>query len=41
MPEWTDPRYAQLVAAWKRTQQPNSRDPEEPRPRRAFVVPQR
>ncbi|MEJ8654981.1 hypothetical protein [Streptomyces sp. MS1.AVA.4] len=41
MSEWIDPRYAELVAAWKRTQQPNSRDPEEPRPQRAFVVPQR
>ncbi|WP_272491062.1 hypothetical protein [Streptomyces pacificus] len=40
MPEWIDPRYAQLVAAWKRAQRPSSRDPEE-RPRRAFVVPQR
>jgi hypothetical protein len=36
--EWTDPRYRELVAAWQRTQQPTSRDPE-PRPQRAFVVP--
>ncbi|MFI0188485.1 hypothetical protein ACH4PW_13130 [Streptomyces sp. NPDC017082] len=40
MSEWTDPRYADLVAAWKRAQQPQpqSRDPE-PQPRRAFIVP--
>ncbi|MFE7778051.1 hypothetical protein ACFU5O_29960 [Streptomyces sp. NPDC057445] len=38
--EWIDPRYAELVAAWKRAQQPDSRDPE-PRSRRAFVVPRR
>ncbi|MEU6774687.1 hypothetical protein [Streptomyces sp. NPDC046759] len=39
MTEWIDPRYAKLVAAWKRTQQPDSRDPEEPRPARGFIVP--
>lgn len=37
--EWIDPRYAELVAAWKRSQLPVSRDPEEPRPRRMFQVP--
>ncbi|CAM5592580.1 hypothetical protein SPURM210S_07185 [Streptomyces purpurascens] len=26
MSEWIDPRYAELVAAWKRTQEPASRD---------------
>jgi hypothetical protein len=36
--EWIDPRYAELVGAWKRAQLPTSRDPE-PRPRRAFIVP--
>ncbi|MEH0584466.1 hypothetical protein QA942_10285 [Streptomyces sp. B21-106] len=41
MPEWIDPRYAELVAAFKRTQQPQSRDPQQqqPQPRRAFIVP--
>ncbi|MFJ5027771.1 hypothetical protein ACIQB5_06680 [Streptomyces sp. NPDC088560] len=38
MSEWIDPRYAKLVAAWKRTQQPDSRDPEA-RPVRGFIVP--
>ncbi|MFD3352721.1 hypothetical protein [Streptomyces fradiae] len=38
--EWIDPRYAELAAAWKRTQRPASRAPEEPRPQRAFIVPQ-
>jgi hypothetical protein len=38
MSEWIDPRYADLVAAWRRTQQPDSRDPE-PQPRRMFIVP--
>ncbi|MEU0215941.1 hypothetical protein ABZ281_12805 [Streptomyces sp. NPDC006265] len=37
--EWIDPRYADLVAAWKRTQQPASRDPKEQRPVRGFVTP--
>lgn len=37
MADWTDPRYAQLVAAWRRSQLPTSRDPQ-PAPRRAFVV---
>jgi hypothetical protein len=37
--EWIDPQYAELVAAWKRTQQPPSRNPQEPRPRRMFVIP--
>ncbi|MEU1008216.1 hypothetical protein [Streptomyces sp. NPDC005890] len=39
MSERIDPRYAELVAAWKRAQLPESRDPQEPRPRRAFIVP--
>ncbi|MFJ6566407.1 hypothetical protein ACIQNU_03245 [Streptomyces sp. NPDC091292] len=39
MSEWTDPRYADLVAAWKRTQQPDSRNPQEPKPARGFIVP--
>ncbi|MET9508935.1 hypothetical protein ABZX62_10735 [Streptomyces flavidovirens] len=38
MSEWIDPRYAELVAAWKRAQQPNSRDPQ-PRPVRGFIIP--
>ena len=38
MAEWIDPRYAELVAAWKRAQAPESRDPE-PRPVRGFVLP--
>ncbi|GAB2327156.1 hypothetical protein STREPTOSP366_23480 [Streptomyces variabilis] len=25
MSEWIDPRYAELVAVWKRAQQPESR----------------
>ncbi|WP_279616523.1 hypothetical protein [Streptomyces cellostaticus] len=37
MSEWIDPRYADLVAAWKRTQQPKSRDPE-PKPVRGFII---
>ncbi|MET8658133.1 hypothetical protein ACIQ1S_03070 [Streptomyces griseus] len=37
--EWTDPRYADLVAAWRAGQAPESRDPEEPRPVRGFVIP--
>ncbi|WP_272935348.1 hypothetical protein [Streptomyces tricolor] len=37
MSEWIDPRYADLVAAWRRAQQPDSRAPE-PQPRRAFIV---
>ncbi|MER8197086.1 hypothetical protein ABTY00_24350 [Streptomyces microflavus] len=36
--EWTDPRYADMVAAWKTGQEPDSRDPE-PRPVRGFVIP--
>lgn len=36
--EWINPRHAELVAAWKRAQQPASRDPE-PKPVRGFVVP--
>ncbi|WP_285439440.1 hypothetical protein [Streptomyces sp. ISL-96] len=36
--EWIDPKYTWLAAAWKRAQQPDSRDPE-PRPARAFVIP--
>lgn len=38
MAEWIDPRYAELVAAWKRAQTPESRAPE-PRPMRGFVTP--
>ncbi|MFI9645983.1 hypothetical protein ACIHAA_06750 [Streptomyces sp. NPDC052040] len=41
MSEWIDPRYAQLVAAWKRTQQQDSRDPHNERPVRGFIVPQK
>ncbi|MEU0576765.1 hypothetical protein ABZ465_05550 [Streptomyces griseoincarnatus] len=41
MSEWIDPRYAELVAVWKRAQQPESRDPQEPRPVRGFVVPRK
>ncbi|MFF6940486.1 hypothetical protein [Streptomyces lavendulae] len=37
MQEWTDPRYAELVDAWRETQQPMSRDPDE-RPTRGFIV---
>ncbi|MGY3682980.1 hypothetical protein [Streptomyces sp. TE33382] len=37
--EWTDPRYAELVEAWKAAQTPDSRDPREPRPMRGFVIP--
>ncbi|WP_264296598.1 MULTISPECIES: hypothetical protein [unclassified Streptomyces] len=40
MKEWIDPRYAHLVAAWKRAQQPDSRDPREPRPARGFIMAQ-
>ncbi|MEU6482746.1 hypothetical protein [Streptomyces sp. NPDC046887] len=40
MSEWIDPRYAELVAAWKQAQEPDSRDPE-PRPMRGFAVPDR
>ncbi|MFK4797773.1 hypothetical protein ACI3K5_03655 [Streptomyces sp. MPA0124] len=39
MSEWIDPRYAELVAAWKRSQQPTSRDPQDERPVRGFVIP--
>ncbi|MFF7737346.1 MULTISPECIES: hypothetical protein [unclassified Streptomyces] len=39
--EWIDPRYAELVAAWQRTQQPTTRDPQEPRPVRGFVIPRK
>jgi hypothetical protein len=35
--EWIDPRYAALVAEWKRSQLPTSRDPEE-RPVRGFIM---
>ncbi len=38
MAEWIDPRYAEMVAAWKRAQQPESRDPE-PKPVRGFIIP--
>lgn len=37
MQEWTDPRYAEVVKAWRETQLPGSRDPEEP-PARGFIV---
>lgn len=37
--EWIDPRYAELVAAWKLARQPDSRTLEQPRPMRAFIVP--
>lgn len=37
MQEWTDPRYAELVEAWREAQQPPSRDPED-RPTRGFIV---
>jgi hypothetical protein len=37
--EWIDPQYAELVAAWKRAQQPPSRNPPAPRTRRMFVIP--
>jgi hypothetical protein len=39
MSEWIDPRYAEFVAAWKRAQEPDSRDPQAPRPVRGFIVP--
>ncbi|MEU2058012.1 hypothetical protein [Streptomyces bungoensis] len=38
MVEWIDPPYADLVAAWKRRQQSESRDPRESRPVQAFIV---
>lgn len=37
--EWADPRYAELVAAWRAGQEPDSRDPEGSRPIRGFVKP--
>ncbi|MGW2778203.1 hypothetical protein ACWC4C_37840 [Streptomyces olivaceoviridis] len=37
--EWIDSRYADLVAAWRRAQQPEPRSPQESQPRRAFIVP--
>ncbi|WP_199814697.1 hypothetical protein [Streptomyces sp. NRRL WC-3549] len=37
--EWIDPRYADLVAAWEAAQTPE-RDPDAPRPVRAFITPQ-
>ncbi|WP_202461492.1 hypothetical protein [Streptomyces sp. SID8374] len=37
--EWIDPRYADMVAAWKAGQEPDSRDPDEPRPVRGFLIP--
>ncbi|MEV7288348.1 hypothetical protein AB0O01_28020 [Streptomyces sp. NPDC093252] len=39
MSEWIDPRYAELVAAWKRAQRPGSRDPQQDRPVRGFLIP--
>ena len=41
MSEWIDPRYAELVAAWKRARQPDSRNPQETRPERGFVIPRK
>ncbi|MBB5925309.1 hypothetical protein [Streptomyces echinatus] len=38
MSEWIDPRYAGLVAMWKRAQQARPRDPRT-RPVRGFIVP--
>ncbi|MGW2707230.1 hypothetical protein [Streptomyces sp. NPDC001340] len=38
MSEWIDPRYAELVAVWKRTQPPDSRDPQA-RLVRGFIIP--
>ncbi|MFD7435463.1 hypothetical protein [Streptomyces sp. NPDC059861] len=35
------PRYAGLVAAWKRAQQPDSRSPQEQRPVRGFALPRK
>ncbi|MEU4178747.1 hypothetical protein [Streptomyces sp. NPDC026589] len=37
--EWIDPRYADMVAAWRDGQEPDSRDPRELRPVRGFVIP--
>lgn len=37
--EWIDPRHADMVAAWEAGQMPESRDPQEPRPVRGFLVP--
>lgn len=37
--EWTDPRYAEMVAAWEAGQTSDSRDPQEPLPVRGFLVP--
>lgn len=37
--EWIDPRYEDMVAAWRAGQEPDSRDPREPRPVRGFVIP--
>ncbi|MFE2150479.1 hypothetical protein ACFXAO_10640 [Streptomyces lavendulae] len=39
MTDWTDPRYAELVAEWNAAQEPDSRDPGEPAPVRGFLVP--
>ncbi|MET9319733.1 hypothetical protein ABZX75_05975 [Streptomyces sp. NPDC003038] len=39
MTEWIDPRYADLVAEWRAAQEPDSRDPDEPRPVRGFLFP--
>lgn len=38
--EWIDPRYAEIVAEWQRSQEPQSRDPE-PRPARGFLIPRK
>lgn len=36
--EWIDPRYAEIVAAMKRAQRWESREPKD-RPVRGFVIP--
>lgn len=41
MVEWTDPRYAELVAAWRRTQRLAAEVDPASRPVRIFVVPPR
>ncbi|MGW2113964.1 hypothetical protein [Streptomyces zhihengii] len=37
--EWIDPRHAELVDAWRKAQEPSSRDPQEARPVRGFILP--
>ncbi|MEJ8635910.1 hypothetical protein ABZY19_35925 [Streptomyces sp. NPDC006475] len=36
--EWIDPRYVELVAAWRAARTAGDRAPE-PRPVKAFIVP--